>query len=298
MNARADLTVDRKQRLLALEAQIREGYEAFVRIGFALKEIRDDHLYEEAGFPSWDEYLRRRVGQDFGIRGAQARRLIVSAQVRLKLPGPPSDTAVSENKADAEWTQKAVYEFARLAPRNDDAHGQPYDLDRLDRRDVERVAGKVIEHCKKENVRCTPAVVRRFVDGELGIDRVAQAAETRKKREEQYREMDRQREEREHPDISQHLINRVREDGREAERVRDLVKEIGEEGWERWKYDRRGLMVQVLAGMTTLTDLYEVEGNPMTPAGRIERELPKLSKAERRQLARRLQEIEEKENPR
>jgi hypothetical protein len=270
MNARADVAVSRKERLRTLEAQLREDYEAFVRTGFALKEIRDDHLYEEAGFDSWERYLKDRVGDEFGIERRQAFNLIAFAQIRLRLPDPPDLCSVLHKPGSdlpngappekpPEWSQRAVLEFRRLAPKAEGVNGQPYDLDKLHKGDVERVAGKVIQHCQKENVKLTAPVVRKFVDKDLGIDRVAQAAETRQKREEQDREMDRQREEREHPDISQHLIDRFLKDGREAERVRDLVKEIGEEAWGRWKYDHRGLIVQVLAGMTTLTDLYKVE---------------------------------------
>jgi hypothetical protein len=44
----------KKQRLLTLENQIRGGLEQFVQVGVALKEIRDNWLYKEAGFETWD----------------------------------------------------------------------------------------------------------------------------------------------------------------------------------------------------------------------------------------------------
>ena len=67
-----DVEVSRGQRLRALEAQIREDYEAFVRTGFALKEIRDDELYREAGFTTWVQYLKARVNAETAAQAEHA----------------------------------------------------------------------------------------------------------------------------------------------------------------------------------------------------------------------------------
>jgi hypothetical protein len=172
-----DMTVSRKQRLRTLENQIRKNYEAFVATGFALKEIRDDELYQEDSFETWDAYLKERVATEFGIEERQVRYLISSAQIRTKLPDL-SGTAVPE----AEWSVKAVNEFGRLAPQDED-HEQRRDYDRLDKRDVNRVAKKVIDHCEQEGTKPTATIVRKFVDEDLGVNRAAQAKETKRRRE-------------------------------------------------------------------------------------------------------------------
>ncbi len=100
----------RKQRLRALESQIRENYEAFVLTGFALMEIRDDELYKEDGFLNWMAYRTTRIGEEFGIDKSHADRLIVCAQVRRKLPSSPP------GGGEEGWSQLELLELARLAP--------------------------------------------------------------------------------------------------------------------------------------------------------------------------------------
>lgn len=242
----AELAVTRKQRLRTLENQIRQNYEAFVQTGFALKEIRDTTLYTEDGFETWDQYLKERVGKEFGIEQAQARKLIVCAQVRTKLPDI-SDTVVSEDG----WSQKALVEFARLAPQSEE-HEQRRDYDRLDKRDAARVAKKVIEHCKEEGEKPTAAVVRKFVDEELGVDRAAQAKETRRQREEEEAKAEQEREEEAHPlpetyfnDLIWHLKQDV-----------DRVREIDAETWKQWKRDNPGLVKRLTAACQAFIDLF------------------------------------------
>jgi hypothetical protein len=46
---------------------------------------------------------------------------------------------LNEEAAQDGWSIKEVREFARLAPKKDEP-GQPYDIDNLDKRDVQRVA--------------------------------------------------------------------------------------------------------------------------------------------------------------
>jgi hypothetical protein len=210
----SNVAISRKQRFQTLESEIPEDYgasvEAAVRVGSKLKEIRDDELYKEGGFESWDQYLRRRVAEEFGIERSQAFKLIACAQIRAKLPGPPLSTAVDNGAAAPEWSQKALYEFGRLAPKSEDARGKPYDLDRLNKRDVERVAKKVIDHCQETGDKPTAPVVRKFVDEDLGVNRAAQAAETRRKREQAEREAEQAREEEAHPVLDQWLNDLIR----------------------------------------------------------------------------------------
>jgi hypothetical protein len=202
-----ELAVSRKQRLTALEDEIRRNFEAFVATGFALKEIRYDHLYEEAGFATWEQYLRQRVRVEFQVDERQARKLILCAQVREKLPDRIG-IAIPINGGGEKWSQRDLLELARLAPRKEEA-GQPYDIDRLNSRDVARVVRKVDEHCAKEGVCRTSALVQKFVDEDLGIDRKAQAKEAKQKREEEREEQRQEGErrvyERTHPELGQFL---------------------------------------------------------------------------------------------
>jgi hypothetical protein len=159
-----ELASDRPQRLRTLENEIRQNYEAFVTTGFALMEIRDDELYKEDGFPTWDRYLKERVGRDFGIEERQVYNLIACAQIRTKIP-EVSGSALPEEG----WSQKAILEFARLAPKSE-AHEQRRDFDKLDKRDVARVAKKAAEMAEKEgDGKPTASIVRKVVDEELGV---------------------------------------------------------------------------------------------------------------------------------
>lgn len=250
----SEMTVPRKQRLRTLENQIRKNYEAFVQTGFALKEIRDDRLYEEDGFESWQRYLKERVGQDFEIEEAQVRRLIVCAQVRIKLPDLSSNLSRLEDKTGSklEWGPRQVLEFARLAPKDESAHGQPFDLDNLNKRDVERVAKKVIDHCEEEQTKPTSTIVRKFVDEELGIDRAEQAKETKRQREEDWREKQQRAEEERHPRLERYLNDLRRQLHRDVESLR---KEFDEEALKRFSRDNPGLITRVIAACTSLADL-------------------------------------------
>ena len=163
----AQLSVDRKQRLRTLEKSIRGTMEQFVETGNALKEIRDDRLYEEDGFETWDAYLKQRVGEDFGIEKTQVQRLINAAIIRPKLPDAKMlNPHVGRDKP--EWSQRAVNEFERLAPP-DPEHSQRRDLSALRKQDVQRVAKAAVEIAKEQCKPVTAAIVRMAVNAELGI---------------------------------------------------------------------------------------------------------------------------------
>jgi hypothetical protein len=168
----------RLRRLQTLEGEIRRGFETFVKTGFALKEIHDDELFKEAGFGTWDEYLKKRVGEQFGIEDDQARRLIACAQIRDRLP-ETLPIAVGNG-----LSQNALYEFRRLAPQRPEK-GQPYDVARINKGDAARVVQRVAEHCEQTGEPATAAAVRQAVDEELGVDRAAQAREAKARREEE-----------------------------------------------------------------------------------------------------------------
>lgn len=74
------------KRLTVLEQEIREGLRAFVRVGEALTEIRDEQLYR-IEYDSFDEYVRHR----WAMSRAHAYRLIDAAKI-TSLLSPTGDT--------------------------------------------------------------------------------------------------------------------------------------------------------------------------------------------------------------
>jgi hypothetical protein len=169
-----DLTVSRQERLRGLEEQVRQGSVVLAALADALLEIREDRLYQEAGFATWDAYLRTRVEEEFGIKRTQAFALLACAQIRPRLP------PLSGTPDNGEWSQRELLEFGRLAPQAADQRGQPRDYTRLDRRDAARVVQKVREHCEREGVPHSTAVVRKFVDEALSVDRSPEARARRR----------------------------------------------------------------------------------------------------------------------
>jgi hypothetical protein len=165
----AELSVDRKQRLRTLENSIRGTMEQFVDTGNALKEIRDDELYREDGFDSWEQYLKQRVGEQFGIEKVQALGLIQAAVIRPKLPAAVVHHGEQSQSEKPEWSIRAVKEFARLAPQIEDAPGKPRDVQSLRKQDVQRVAKAAVEIAKEQGKPVTAAIVREAVNADLGI---------------------------------------------------------------------------------------------------------------------------------
>ncbi len=97
-----ELTASQKKRLYELECVLSEHMEEFVRVGLALREIRDDKLYK-AEFDTFEAYCKGR----WEIGDRYARRLIDAAELRMKLPqkvGPGGPV----------WTEKSVRELTRL----------------------------------------------------------------------------------------------------------------------------------------------------------------------------------------
>jgi len=166
------LQANRRQRLQTLEKSIRGTMEQFVETGNALKEIRDDELYREDGFDSWEAYLKTRVRQDFGIERSTAFGLITAAVIRPKLPDLKtisSDLDIPEDKK-TEWSLSVVKEFARLAPAKQSEVGRPSpDVSQLRKQDVYRVAKAAVEIAKEQGKPVTAAIVREAVNVDLGI---------------------------------------------------------------------------------------------------------------------------------
>ena len=153
------LEKSRQQRLRTLENRIRSNYESFVQTGNDLKEIRDEHLFKEAGFPNWAQYLKQRVSADFGIEKTQVVNLITCAEIRPKLPPLKSDHRGDRLQG---WSIKAVQEFRRLVPDSAD-NARVKDYRKLKKVDATRVANAAFVLAGDGPV--TSIHVRKAVDG-------------------------------------------------------------------------------------------------------------------------------------
>jgi hypothetical protein len=171
----------RKKRLKELEGKVREGMESYIETGMALREIRDERLYEDVGFSTWKGYLEGRVGSEFGIERAHAQKMIQYAEIRPKLPSLPMVS--SSRRSPGEWSQIAVLEFSRLVPDAEKGPGTSKfkkDYAALRKVDARRVAKDAIKRAGDGPV--TQKHVRAAVDADLGVDRAKAAAATKKKR--------------------------------------------------------------------------------------------------------------------
>ncbi len=153
-----NLSVARKQRLRTLENEIRSGMEEFYYTGMKLKEIRDDELYKEDGFTSFERYVWDR----FQYKKRYLYDLIRSSEYRALLPSPQPCATAHEDDEKPRWTEASVRELTRIP----------------DKKEAARVAKKVIEKVEKEEgAKLTSTLVRKVVDEELGVKRGKPAPE-------------------------------------------------------------------------------------------------------------------------
>ncbi len=218
-----DMTVSRKQRLRTLENEIRSGMEEFYYTGMKLKEIRDDELYKEDDFATWEAYCRER----WDWSGEHCRRLIVASEYRAKLPTPPI--------GGVEWSEGSVRELTRLE----------------DKRDAAKVAAKVVkavEQSEKEAaknpevkpLKLTAATVRKFVDEDLGVDRSAKAQETKQRNEEGR-----------YPEFSVLLVDLT---GR-IEGEKEKLAKVPPEAWKRLAETKPNVIKRLIAASEALAEL-------------------------------------------
>lgn len=164
------VTVSRKQRLRTLEKAIRQGMEEFYYTGMKLKEIRDDELYKEDGFATWEAYCRKRWewGADY------ARKLIRAADYRDALPSAPKAKSKTDTNSIGQWSELSVRELTRIP----------------NKRQAARVAQKIVKEVEKSRkqaaadpgvkpLNLSASTVRKFVDEDLGVDRAAKAKQTK-----------------------------------------------------------------------------------------------------------------------
>lgn len=140
----------RKRRLMECEEVLASHSRHVFEAGRIIREIRDDKLYLEAGFKTFEEYCKTRW--EFTVRHAQ--RLMVAAEIREKLPEFPE----SDRKGRI-WKETYVRELDRLP----------------NTARIITVAKKVIEAVEKNGTKLTGHMVRKVVDKELGIKRARAA---------------------------------------------------------------------------------------------------------------------------
>ena len=68
--------------LAELEKVIEDGLATFLAVGTALVRIRDERLYQEAGYDTFDRYCRER----WDMSGSHAYRLMDASEVVRELP--------------------------------------------------------------------------------------------------------------------------------------------------------------------------------------------------------------------
>lgn len=141
------LTVNRKQRLRTLENEIRSGMEEFYYTGMKLKEIRDDELYKEDGFETWEAYCREKW--EWSQR--HALRLIEAAEYRAKLPSGPSGST--------DWSERSVRELTRIPDKKQAARVAAQVV-----KAVEESAAKVAKDPDAKPLKLSAATVRQFVN--------------------------------------------------------------------------------------------------------------------------------------
>ena len=225
-----DMTVSRKQRLRTLEKEIRSGMEEFYYTGMKLKEIRDDELYKEDGFDTWERYCKERW--EWGSN--YVSKLIKASEYREKLPDL-SGNRTSSTGSHPEWSEATVRELTRID----------------DKRDAARVAAKVVkavEQSEKEASRnpdvkplkLTASVVRKFVDEDLGVDRAAKSQQTKRQREEESK-----------PELRQFLVDLTGRIEAETEKLEELPMEA----WTLLSEDSPKVVKRLIAACESLAGL-------------------------------------------
>ena len=217
-----NLAVSRKQRLRALENEIRKGMEEFYYTGMRLKEIRDDELYKEDGFRTWEDYCRKR----WELSVERVRQLMRASEYRAVLPNP--------NQGLDSWSEKSVRELTRIP----------------DKRQAARVAAKVVKAVEKSQktasknptvkpIKLTSMTVRKFVDEDLGVNRAEKAAQTRRDREQS----------------KPHLRDYLRSKIGVIEAIRENLAEVPKDAWDFLDTSNPGLIQQMATACDGLSKL-------------------------------------------
>jgi hypothetical protein len=184
-----------KALLHQIERRIHNRLDELFALGEDLKRIRDDQLYKHDGFTTWEEYCRQR----WDWSGEHVRRLIVASEYRAVLPAPPNGG--EKDKKGGQWNEACIRELTRIESKRDAARVAAYVV-----KVVEESAKEAAENPTVKPLKLTAATVRKVVDEELGIDRVAKARETKQEREKEWQEREQRCWEREHPLLDQFML--------------------------------------------------------------------------------------------
>jgi hypothetical protein len=218
-----EIVLSGKELLHALEAEIDADFEKFYHTGMKFKKIHDDELYKHDGYQTWEDYCRVRwdLSRDY------VYKLMRAAEYRALLP----DVDHGSTEKPKGWSERSVRELTRLESK----------------RDAVKVAARAVKAVEESVKRASKdpeakplkltATVRKFVDEELGIDRIEQARETKREREEQWQARIQMQWEREHPIFHEHLQLEGVHMKEEAKHLEEVDKDGWRNAWkENWAY--------------------------------------------------------------
>jgi hypothetical protein len=84
------------QRLATLEAIIQNGLRTFIEVGNALLEIRDERLYREQGFKTFEDYCQKRWGWGRNYANKQIIAAEVIQNLGTNVPKPKNEAQARE----------------------------------------------------------------------------------------------------------------------------------------------------------------------------------------------------------
>jgi hypothetical protein len=206
--------------------------EKFYYTGMKLKEIRDDELYKEDGFTTWKAYCRERwnYSRDY------VHKLITASEYRIVLPAPSDVYKLSTSESLA-WSEGSVRELTRIPDKKQAARVATKVI-----KAVEASAREATKDPQTKPLKFSAATVRRFVDEDLGITKAKP-----RKAEPRVNGVD--------------LLDYINRQIGTIEGVRDVLKEIPDDGWESFREEHPGMIRRLISACSSLTALLrEAEG--------------------------------------
>jgi hypothetical protein len=153
-------TTSRKQQALELVREIRRGVEEFFRLGLKLKRLRDERLYAELGY---QDYLSCCRGE-FDFEHSRVYQLIQAAEYRAGIP--------DSTNGGQEWSERSIRELTRIADKGKAAEAAAEVLKAVQESEKQAASNPDVKPLK-----LTAATVRKFIDTELGVNRVEERLE-------------------------------------------------------------------------------------------------------------------------
>src|SRR5262245_18258337 len=105
----SEIDKSRNERLRACEKALAEHMEEVIKGGLAVKEIRDDKMYQEDGFKTFEDYCKGK----WGITKQRSYQLMDASELRLKLPTLPEPNE-SQQPVDSSWNESQMRQLGRL----------------------------------------------------------------------------------------------------------------------------------------------------------------------------------------